>query len=398
MTDADPTATQPRRPGVLAAGLADVERPFEPGLAAHFREMVAYRPAYIVGYAPGWRFRTFNEAGIRFLLAPRSLPLALRIPVFALWLVVIALGLGITRRVSVFNAQSPYEGLIMWAVRGVINLTGARIALAVNIHGFLGDVAPMVHASLRYTRWLWIGPTEWVIPRADAVRVLSPQTGAYAKAKGARNIITSPTWSDWELFIAGSTELPPGPIDPYRLAFAGALTHVKGVDILIATLAALRSRGHNVVLTIAGDGPGRDEYQALATQAGVADAIEWAGLVDRRRVKEILDACYAFVFASRSEGLARVLIEAGACYRPVVATRVGGIVDAVEDGVTGILVPSEDVGALTDAVESMILDRELAARYGSAGHEIAVTRYSSAEWMAAYKELLETAEAQRAKR
>ena len=254
----------------------------------------------------------------------------------------------------------------------------------------------MVHASLRYTRWLWIPPTQWVIGRADADRVLSPMTAAYARSHGARNIVTSPTWSDWELFLKDSQEIPPGPIDEYRLAFVGALTHVKGVDTLITVLAELRRRGHNVVLTVAGDGPLRDDYQAQADREGVAEAITWEGLVDRERVKVILDSCHAFLFPSRSEGLARVLIEAGACYRPVVATRVGGIVDAVDDGVTGILVPSEDVVALVEAVERLINDPELAARLGRNGHETAVTQYSSARWMAAYQALLQAAEAHRA--
>jgi glycosyltransferase involved in cell wall biosynthesis len=98
------------------------------------------------------------------------------------------------------------------------------------------------------------------------------------------------------------------------------------------------------------------------------------------------------VCCSINEGLPATLVEAGAACRPVVATAVGGVPDLVAHGVNGLLVPSGDAEALACAIETVLADRDLAARLGGEGRRIAFTRYGAQrlvdETEALYRRLL----------
>jgi glycosyltransferase involved in cell wall biosynthesis len=116
---------------------------------------------------------------------------------------------------------------------------------------------------------------------------------------------------------------------------------------------------------IVGDGPLRPDLQALAERLGVAHAVRFAGYQDD--VVSAYAAMDVFVLPSRDEGFGLVFLEAMAMGVPVVGTRVIGSEDAVEEGVTGLLVPYADAGALALAVRSILDSPELAGnwRHGS---------------------------------
>jgi L-malate glycosyltransferase len=109
----------------------------------------------------------------------------------------------------------------------------------------------------------------------------------------------------------------------------------------------------------------------------------------------VLSEMACSVLPSLSEGLSNVLLESMAAGVPVVATRVGGNAEAVEDGVTGVLVPPRDAGALAAAVARVLADRELAERFGAAGRRRVADRFSIDASVRAterlYLELLERA-------
>jgi glycosyltransferase involved in cell wall biosynthesis len=92
----------------------------------------------------------------------------------------------------------------------------------------------------------------------------------------------------------------------------------------------------------------------------------FAGAVPRESVAEYLAASDLLVLPSRSEGLPHAVLEAMAFGLPVVASAVGGVPEAVQDGVTGVLVPPEDVQALAGGLETLMGDLELCERYGAA--------------------------------
>jgi glycosyltransferase involved in cell wall biosynthesis len=118
---------------------------------------------------------------------------------------------------------------------------------------------------------------------------------------------------------------------------------------------------------IVGDGPMRQEVEALVKDMGLNGAITFTGL--RRDVPNLMAAFDIFVLCSLWEGLPRVLPLAMATGLPIVATDIDGNAEAVKDGVNGILVPPNDPETLAEAVLSLIQEKELAKRMGDTGRE-----------------------------
>jgi glycosyltransferase involved in cell wall biosynthesis len=117
-----------------------------------------------------------------------------------------------------------------------------------------------------------------------------------------------------------------GNTDP-ALIFVGSLEQMyKGPDILLHAVAICRRRGHNIRLTIVGDGRHRHQLERLAENLGVRQLVTFAGtLPSGKAVWDALDAAWIFVLPSRTEGLPRAMVEAMARGLPCIGSRVGGI-------------------------------------------------------------------------
>jgi len=120
-------------------------------------------------------------------------------------------------------------------------------------------------------------------------------------------------------------------------------------------------------LLFIGDGVQYDAVQEFIPENGLQHKVILTG--EREDIPEILAASDLFILSSRWEGLPRSIIEAMMAGLPVVATRVGGVPELVEDGITGFLVPPKDPGALAEALQKLIEDPELRRRMGEAGRE-----------------------------
>ena len=189
----------------------------------------------------------------------------------------------------------------------------------------------------------------------------------------------------WNGIPLPAAEPPPLPETP-SLLFVGRLSPEKGADLAIAALEHLAT-APDLHLVLAGDGPERTSLEAQAVRRGVADRVRFAGWVPPARVRSLLAASTVLLVPSRSEGLGIAAIEAGAHGRPVVAARVGGLPEVVEDGVTGILVEPESPGALAEAVARLLDDPALARRMGRAARRRVRQRFSIARCADAYEEL-----------
>jgi glycosyltransferase involved in cell wall biosynthesis len=139
----------------------------------------------------------------------------------------------------------------------------------------------------------------------------------------------------------------------------------KGYRHLVdAALLVERARA-GVRWVLVGDGELRHELEAQARRLGLAGAMHFAGWRDD--VADVLALADVFVLPSEREGFGRVLVEAMAMARPVVATAVGGVPDIVLASQTGLLVPPADPAALAGAVQALLDDPARAARLGAAG-------------------------------
>jgi glycosyltransferase involved in cell wall biosynthesis len=160
---------------------------------------------------------------------------------------------------------------------------------------------------------------------------------------------------------------PPSPYaGPTRLLFVGRLRYYKGLDTLLRALVALP----DVLLTVVGDGVMRTEWEELAASLGIASRVSFVGEVDDNALPGVYRQATAFVLPSnaRSESFGTVLLEAMASGLPCVTTEVGtGTSWVVQDGVSGMVVPPSDPGALGDALSRLVADPSMARRMGEAG-------------------------------
>jgi glycosyltransferase involved in cell wall biosynthesis len=152
------------------------------------------------------------------------------------------------------------------------------------------------------------------------------------------------------------------------LAFAGRLTRAKALEVAIGAVEQV----DGVTLLVAGDG---EERAALESLAG--ERVRFLGALPRERVLELFAAADASVLSSSWENFPHAVVEALAVGTPVIATRVGGVPEVVEDGVNGLLVPPGDAAALAEAVRRFFADGALRDRLRAAAAP-SVERYGRA--------------------
>jgi N-acetyl-alpha-D-glucosaminyl L-malate synthase BshA len=178
----------------------------------------------------------------------------------------------------------------------------------------------------------------------------------------------------------------------YRDNFAHAderlLVHVSNMrpvkrlaDIVRAFAAIQRVIPSRLVLV--GDGPDRLTAERLACDLEIADRITFTG--NLAHVENVLAVADLFLLASEVESFGLAALEAMACAMPVVAYRVGGVPEVVEDGVTGLLVPLYDSEALAEAAIELLGAPERLAAFGAAARTAADTRFAHARGIEAYE-------------
>ena len=149
------------------------------------------------------------------------------------------------------------------------------------------------------------------------------------------------------------------------LVSVGSLIPRKGVDVTLRALALLAERGLRPKLLVAGSGPAEADLRALARTLAVDGQVTWAG--ERADAPALVrDVADIFVLASRDEAMPLTLLEAGAFGKPCIATAVGGVREVIEDSVSGLVVPPENVQLLAAAIEKLVKDAALRQRLGAA--------------------------------
>jgi glycosyltransferase involved in cell wall biosynthesis len=145
----------------------------------------------------------------------------------------------------------------------------------------------------------------------------------------------------------------------------GNFTRKKNQQMLLHATALLAERIPNVRLVLIGTGPLEENLRRLAVRLGIGDRTIFAG--SRDDVLELLPGLDVFCLSSQFEGLSIALVEAMATGIACVATAVGGIPEVIEDGVSGLLVPSGATAALADTLERVLLDESLKSRLSEEG-------------------------------
>lgn len=161
----------------------------------------------------------------------------------------------------------------------------------------------------------------------------------------------------------------------WQFVQAGRLIEKKGLPITLRAFSTFLKKYPNARLTIAGEGSLLPELQKLARELGVTDRVSFTGFVSQEQLREIYYRSHIFLHPSQTgrdgnqEGIPNSMLEAMATGLPVFATDHGGIPEAIENGVSGALVPERDEEALAQALLGAAQDPDFLSRIGRAGAE-----------------------------
>lgn len=159
---------------------------------------------------------------------------------------------------------------------------------------------------------------------------------------------------------------------------AGRLIDRKGFDYAIEAMATVVKSHPNTRLVIAGDGPNLSRYQQRIAELGLSAHISLEGRVPHEKLKQLYSECDLFLMPNRelangdTEGFGLVFLEANAFHKPVIGGRAGGAVDAIIHEETGLLVNSESVSSIADAIIKLVKDKNLREKLGDNGYRWAL--------------------------
>jgi glycosyltransferase involved in cell wall biosynthesis len=292
-------------------------------------------------------------------------------------------GAGIIRKekIGVVISQAPlFDGLVSIILKWI-----SRVKVIVEVHSDWIESLFMQH-RLPFKLILKKIFKNWgafVLGRADKVRVVSASLKQQVeKNSKAKNIIKFPAFTDLEIFLEESN-ISYEPI----ITYIGWLYPLKGVVLLIKTFANIKDKYPEYKLEIIGEGPSRDELEELVKNKSIKD-VEFTGWLKTHEVKNRLRRSSCLVLPSYSEGLPRVLLEAAALKKPLIATEVGGIPEVIADGENGFLFSPGNVEELTYALEKLIRDDKLIKAMGEAGRQIVKNKYSGEKFFENYFKLI----------
>ncbi len=280
---------------------------------------------------------------------------------------------------------------------------------------FLNKGGPPFVVSLQTTLHFWLEskPEAWTDPAfaRDFIQPMLAMEGRLMKEADGVHAISSAIAREieraypltfslerlnvWPLGLEDWTVLPYDPPPPLtdgelRLLFVGRLESRKGIDILLAAAKPVLERHAHVHLDLVGDhgiaGPDGRTYRAAfetdPAMRAIARRVRFHGAVSEERLRGFYRACDVLVTPSRFESFGLMLVEGMMFGKPVIGCRAGGMVEIVEEGVTGLLAVPGDATSLEDCIDRLVVDAGLRHSLGLAGRQRYEDRFT-AESMAA---------------
>jgi len=348
----DPTIVAPAAPGAALAGVLDGVR------------VVRYR------YAP--------LRGAEVLCYPGAIMSRMRTnPAVAGLIPLLFAGLWRTVRAELRRRRYACVHAHWFAPQGLLHALSFRARshppLVVTSHG--GDMA-----LLRYP--FVAGAYRRVLRRASAVTVVAPQIARAIQqlmpSYPAEQLSVIPMGVDLDRFSSASRDsrwVRDRGLSAPAILFVGRLVEKKGVQVLLEALAMPPLAATGASVAIAGDGPDRGRLEGQARALGVQERVRFLGALPPDEIAAALASCDLYCgpsIAARDgdqDGLPTVLCEAAACGLPLVGSDLAGIPLIVEDGVTGLLVPSGNPSALSRALARLASDPDLRSTCGRAARD-----------------------------
>jgi len=231
--------------------------------------------------------------------------------------------------------------------------------------------------------------TEFVIRESDAVTTVSAdlarrtrESFCAALRDAPCEIVVIPNFVDTDLFHPSAA--------PNRRRGGGRAVHVsnfrpvKRVPWLLRAFD-LATRGTAATLTLVGDGPDQRVCRELARDLAIGDRVRFLG--ERDALPELLASADVFALSSFEESFGLSALEAMSCGTPVVATRVGGVSEVVDDGVSGLLAGVDDMEGFAGKLRELLFDAARGERMGAAARRAAEERFGRDKVVALYEDL-----------
>lgn len=292
-------------------------------------------------------------------------------------------------------AQSPYEGLAAALARALARMFGMPAALVVESHGDFEE-SPFLYRKVRAEGWqrrIMQRSARFVLKRADALRAISRGTREQLErwAPG-KPIVQFTAWTDLDAFLAAGASA--NPQRPPIILYAGVVVRLKGIWELVQAFARVVREFPGARLRVTGriqDAEYFRETARLAEESCPAGSVGFCEAVPQRELARQMAEASVFVLPSFSEGLPRVVFEAMATGTPTIGSRVGGIPELIEDGVTGWLVPPGDVDALAEKIMWVLRHPSEARAMGEKARQFARDVFTPEKYVEGYRQLFETA-------
>ncbi len=265
---------------------------------------------------------------------------------------------------STAHAFIPFfrDSFLFWSAR----LFGAKFA-----GELAGEKFQFLYGN-RISRWYG----KLVLTRFAGIRVLGKEIASELSRLGVKNTIIMDNGVEAPNGISYVAEPPDGVL---RILFVGLHSKDKGFDVLLRACRRLRCKATRFELHTLGQWHSeefRQEMLHVIETADLADVFNFHGLRQGEDKWSIYSQCQVLVLPSLTEGQPLVILEAFGCGIPVVATRVGGIPDIVEDGVNGLLVKPGVAEELAKAMEDLAQDCELRQRMSTANRVLYSSRFT----------------------
>ncbi len=255
--------------------------------------------------------------------------------------------------------------------RIIVGHTDLRLLLAARL------VAAQHYMTIAYgndflgVQRLWYhGLVNHLLANSRPLVAISRHTAGRLQALGIPNPVVIYPGTDPKRF--SPPQVPPPP--PYILLSVGRLVPRKGIDVAMRALAHLQQLYPDIRYRVAGRGPERPALQQLARALDIEDRVEFLGAVPADDLPELYRQAHLFVLPLRAEEQANsvesfgmVFLEAAATAIPSVAGNSGGAAEAVQDGVTGLVVPPGDVAAVREAIRALLANDEQRQEMGRNG-------------------------------
>jgi len=226
-----------------------------------------------------------------------------------------------------------------------------------------------------------------ILRSARAVVANSPGLKAMSEKTDPVAVQMIPNGVDTEFFVPAAPARPRNL--PPRLLFVGRFQAQKNLLWLLEQLAEIRRASRlSFALDLVGDGPLRPALAARVHELGLADVVQFHGWKDRAELRAYYQAADLVINPSLYEGMPNVVLEAMACGRPVLASRVPGNEAAVVDRVTGWLFPAADAGGFSECVRTLLTRPDIGAELGIRARERAEREYPWSRTAQSYLELL----------